>query len=360
MEKLNMQTFQSLLSRYDDLKALFDTYGQQLLLVLLIFALLNCFFGYALRKLWSVIPGFFLGAAAGLAAGVYTSQTTQITLALSVGCALLCAIIAFVLYRIGLFFLISGLVGFCLWHIVLPSDWTGYLLVGLIAFVVGLISVPFERISVILVTSICGSLAAIQIAYLLKGLEANLLMLGITAVLALLGILFQSKPWKERDYWDEDDEREREYRQHARDRRRREYGLPSAPSPRRRPRKRRGSSYRPGSSSTRSSSPQPSGKSRVSQNTYDFRYVPEEPDEEDDEEFEEILPRLRRKTVPQDTIDLDAPEPDEQTADPLDDTKVYPSPSEPEIASPEDATVDLSDIRQHISEEVQKIYHDEE
>ena len=77
---------------------------------MIVFALLNCFFGYTLRKLWSVIPGFFLGAAAGYAAGSYTNQTTTITLALAVGTGLLTAIIAFVLYRIGLFLLICGLV----------------------------------------------------------------------------------------------------------------------------------------------------------------------------------------------------------------------------------------------------------
>ena len=120
---LNMQAFNinTLLGGLDKVRDVMGVYQQQLLLIVIVFALLNCFFGYALRKLWSVIPGFFLGAAAGYAAGTYTNQTTTITLALAVGTGLLTAIIAFVLYRIGLFLLICGLVGFCLWHLVNPN-----------------------------------------------------------------------------------------------------------------------------------------------------------------------------------------------------------------------------------------------
>ena len=105
---LNMQAFNinTLLGGLDKVRDVMGVYQQQLLLIVIVFALLNCFFGYALRKLWSVIPGFFLGAAAGYAAGTYTNQTTTITLALAVGTGLLTAIIAFVLYRIGLFLLI--------------------------------------------------------------------------------------------------------------------------------------------------------------------------------------------------------------------------------------------------------------
>ena len=78
---LNMQAFNinTLLGGLDKVRDVMGVYQQQLLLIVIVFALLNCFFGYALRKLWSVIPGFFLGAAAGYAAGTYTNQTTTIT-----------------------------------------------------------------------------------------------------------------------------------------------------------------------------------------------------------------------------------------------------------------------------------------
>ena len=211
---LNMQAFNinTLLGGLDKVRDVMDVYQQQLLLIVIVFALLNCFFGYTLRKLWSVIPGFFLGAAAGYAAGTYTNQTTTITLALAVGIGLLTAIIAFVLYRIGLFLLICGLVGFCLWHLVNPNDITGYGLVALVAFVIGLICVPFERISVILVTSICGALTTIRMAYFFKDLDLNMMFWIVSAILAAAGMLFQFKPWKEADYWEDDDEAQIRFR----------------------------------------------------------------------------------------------------------------------------------------------------
>ena len=229
---LNMQAFNinTLLGGLDKVRDVMGVYQQQLLLIVIVFALLNCFFGYALRKLWSVIPGFFLGAAAGYAAGTYTNQTTTITLALAVGTGLLTAIIAFVLYRIGLFLLICGLVGFCLWHLVNPNDTTGYGLVALVAFVIGLICVPFERISVILVTSICGALTTIRMAYFFKDLDLNMMFWIASAILAAAGMLFQFKPWKEADYWEDDDEEEREHRAKARARRKRRSSFDPLPS----------------------------------------------------------------------------------------------------------------------------------
>ena len=356
---LNMQTFNTLLGGLDKGKELFGVYQQQFFLSVLIFALLNCFFGYALRKLWSVIPGFFLGAAAGYAAGTYTNQTTTITLALSVGIGLLTAIIAFVLYRIGLFLLICGLVGFCLWHLVNPNDITGYGLVALVSFVIGLICVPFERISVILVTSICGALTTIRMAYFFKDLDLNMIFWIASAILAAAGMLFQFKPWKEADYWEEDDEEERERRAKARSKRKRGSGFDPLPA-RKKKKKRRGSSS---SSSGSSRDPyrsyqKPSSRTRVSQNTmYDFRFVPEEPDDDDEED----LPKIIRRRPSAKPAASEKPEMEETSSKPsMGDTKPYTSPSKPQLTEDGIPDVDLSAIRQQISEEVQKIYEDDQ
>lgn len=356
---LNMQTFNTLLGGLDKVQDAMGVYQQQLLLIVIVFALLNCFFGYALRKLWSVIPGFFLGAAAGYAAGTYTNQTTTITLALAVGIGLLTAIIAFVLYRIGLFLLICGLVGFCLWHLVNPNDITGYGLVALVAFVIGLICVPFERISVILVTSICGALTTIRMAYFFKDLDLNMIFWIASAILAAAGMLFQFKPWKEADYWEDDDEEERERRARARSRRKRGSGFDPLPS-RKKKKKRRGSSSSSGSSRDPYRSYQkPSNRSRVSQNTmYDFRFVPEEPD--DDDEEEEELPKIRRRPSSKPAASENLDEPSSSPATSMGDTKPYSSPSHPQLTEDGIPDVDLSAIRQQISEEVQKIYEDDQ
>lgn len=357
---LNMQTLNTLLGGLDKGKELFGVYQQQFFLIVLVFALLNCFFGYSLRKLWSVIPGFFIGAAIGYAAGTYTHQTPTITLALSAGIGLLLAILAFVLYRIGLFFLICGLVGFCLWHLISPNDITGYGLVALVSFVIGLICVPFERISVILVTSICGSLTTIRMAYFFKDLDLNLIFWVASAVLAAAGILFQFKPWKESDYWDEEDEDEREYRAKSRAKKKRRSGFDPLPAKKKKRRSRSSSPDR--SRDPYRSYQKPSNRSRVSQNTYDFRFVPEEPDHDDEEE----LPKIHRKpssrpVKPASPSDDTAAMPDET----LGDTRPYNAPASAS-AQPQhtDGTglpdIDLSDIRQQISAEVQRIYEDDQ
>ena len=68
---LNMQAFNinTLLGGLDKVRDVMGVYQQQLLLIVIVFAMLNCLFGYTLRKLWRVIPGFFLCAADGYAAG---------------------------------------------------------------------------------------------------------------------------------------------------------------------------------------------------------------------------------------------------------------------------------------------------
>ena len=373
---LNMQTFNinTLLGGLDKVRDVMGVYQQQLLLIVIVFALLNCFFGYALRKLWSVIPGFFLGAAAGSVLRlreqflgllqvdgedlVFGSQRTRVGLA--VGTGLLTAIIAFVLYRIGLFLLICGLIGFCLWHLVNPNDITGYGLVALVAFVIGLICVPFERISVILVTSICGALTTIRMAYFFKDLDLNMMFWIVSAILAAAGMLFQFKPWKEADYWEDDDEEEREHRAKARARRKRRSGFDPLPS-RKKKKKRRGSSS---SSSGNARDPyrsyqKPSNRTRVSQNTmYDFRFVPEEPDDDDDEEDLPKIIRRRPSAKPAAPEEFDEEETSPKAS--IGDTKPYTSPSKPQITEDGIPDVDLSAIRQQISEEVQRIYEDDQ
>lgn len=95
------------------------------------------------------------------------------------------------------------------------------LFLGAIAFVVALIGVPFERITVTLITSVCGALTAVTLAYDLQQTEYDLVMWIIVLVLASLGMIFQFKPWKDRGYEEEDEEEEnyrRSRKQHRRSR----------------------------------------------------------------------------------------------------------------------------------------------
>ena len=48
-----------------------EKYTTGIMLAGLVFALLNCFMGYKLRKIWGSILGFIIGAAGGGIAGYY-------------------------------------------------------------------------------------------------------------------------------------------------------------------------------------------------------------------------------------------------------------------------------------------------
>ena len=100
----------SLLDQAGIFKEIYDTYSTVFLEAALAFALLNCFFGYKLRKVWSCIFGLLLGIGTGLTAAAHLDQPLKISLiAAGIG-GLVCMMLAFLLYRIGMFFLCIGTV----------------------------------------------------------------------------------------------------------------------------------------------------------------------------------------------------------------------------------------------------------
>ena len=199
---LNMQAFNinTLLGGLDKVRDVMGVYQQQLLLIVIVFALLNCFFGYTLRKLWSVIPGFFSARPPVMQRVPTRIRPRQSPWRLPSHRS---SDRNHCLRPLPDRTFSSDLRArrLCLWHLVNPNDITGYGLVALVAFVIGLICVPFERISVILVTSICGALTTIRMAYFFKDLDLNMMFWIVSAILAAAGMLFQFKPWKEADYW---------------------------------------------------------------------------------------------------------------------------------------------------------------
>lgn len=346
MENISIDTLYSLLDKFDTLKELLTKYGTYLLIAAAVFALLNCFFGYALRKVWSVLLGFGIGASGGMLLATYTDQSYNMVLGVTLGLGLIFGLLALLLYRIGTFFLIIGFLSFSLYRLLNPQDTIMLLFLLGIAVVTALIGVPFERITVILITSVCGALTAVTLAYDIQKTPYDLVMWIIILILAALGMVFQFKPWKGRSYEEEDDDSEEDYR-------RRKKGRGTAKSSASRHKtsryggKKKSRKKKSGSRSRNSSG----HKTKVSQNTmYDFRFVPEEPDEAEDmdyeeEEFEEPVPVRRSSARP--PISQETAEIRQNPAGGITRPAAERTPS---------AEPDLSDIRQHISEEVQEIY----
>ena len=77
-----------------------------------IFALLNCFMGYRLRKVWGCLLGLAVGGAGGAAAGYFVLNDWMLALAAGAGCALIVCFLAWVFYKLGVFVMCTGLVYF--------------------------------------------------------------------------------------------------------------------------------------------------------------------------------------------------------------------------------------------------------
>lgn len=202
-------------------------YGPIVLWIGFIIALLNCFFGYTLRKVWCTLIGVLIGCAIGAGGSIYFQQSLQITLIAGAIGAFFGGVTAFALYRVGLFVLCAGLTFFG-FYFFFPTDSRQALLFYLIAgVIVGILSNLYEHIVIILATSICGGLGALQLYYLINGGNPSLVWIcGI--LISILGFVFQLKPWKDRGYWRERRSRDRAAQDEYRSRRRqRKSGRPS-------------------------------------------------------------------------------------------------------------------------------------
>lgn len=178
-------------------------FGQVLLIVSVALALLQCFFGYRLLKVWVAVVGFALGFAVGFTvSALLIGGDAYIPAAIGIVVGILAALIAFKLYLAGVF-LLCGASSFLVVQS-LPFPYTeawGIVLVvlGMIAFiVVGILAVKFARPCIILVTAISGASQAVD------GLRAPVEQLAenawmgwaAVAVLAVLGIVVQFKTTK--------------------------------------------------------------------------------------------------------------------------------------------------------------------
>lgn len=184
----------------------------------LVLALLNCFFGYRLRKLWGVFFGFFLGVGGGLALASHQQYSNKLAICLALGLGFFLALLAFLLYRLGLFFLCGGLTGFFLWKLIPTHNKTTLAFCILAGCCIGIFALFKERFTVSLATSLGGAWASAWFFCQLWGLTHPLILILITILLAGLGLLVQFKPWRDRDKWDfkEEEEKEREYQRKKR------------------------------------------------------------------------------------------------------------------------------------------------
>lgn len=196
----------SLLDQTEVLHEFYNTYAAVFLKSALAFALLNCFFGYRLRKVWSCIFGLLLGIGTGLAAAVYLELPLKATLTAAAAGGLICMLLAFLLYRIGMFFLCIGTVIMILFQLFpMPtfSALCGFLVFGIAA---GFLSVIREHTVVICITAVGGGIGSAKLISLLAETNTFLTLL-LAVILSALGLLFQFKPWRKEEYWKKEEEK---------------------------------------------------------------------------------------------------------------------------------------------------------
>ncbi|MEI3238674.1 MAG: hypothetical protein V8S32_01130 [Lachnospiraceae bacterium] len=160
-------------------------------------ALLNCFLGYRLKKLWISMIGFLLGIAIGAGITALFSENKTVILAAGLVVGILVALLSFRLYLIGVFFyavlsaypLIAGLIGKELWWEIALSV--------IAALLIGLLAVNFVRPVLIIVSAVGGGMQVSQIIMGWIAMENPWGLYGVAAGLALLGMLVQFRSSKE-------------------------------------------------------------------------------------------------------------------------------------------------------------------
>lgn len=162
-----------------------------ILLGVLFFALMNCFLGHQLMRLWMTVIGLGIGGAIGGYMGLrHFYDKNAIFLAATV-CAFGVAMAAALVYRVGLVALCGGVV-FATMELLFPvssiSVHMGFVALGLAA---GIAAFGNETLVVTWVTAVCGGLAAAKSGLLLLHIESTIGAIAGGAVLAALGIKYQ-------------------------------------------------------------------------------------------------------------------------------------------------------------------------
>lgn len=159
-------------------------------------ALLNCFFGFRLLRLWCAAIGFFVGAVTGFAISQYITGNMELSAVIAVAAGALLGILAFRVYLCGVFLLCGGLTSL-LYALLVPVPALGALhwllpvLGVMLGIAAGAIAVQAVRPSVIFITAAGGGVAAAGSAFALFGVGEAFPVAVAGLVLTLAGAAFQ-------------------------------------------------------------------------------------------------------------------------------------------------------------------------
>lgn len=184
------------------------------LMVIFVFGVLNCIFGYRLLRFWMMLGGFFVGAAFGFF-GVYTMELGEKTayLAGMLIMGVLFAVIAFLIYKAGVFMLGAGIGWILSIYIIHPTTSAVFFACILIGIALGSLAVKYCREVLIAATSLIGGVMAGVSLARIGGMAEIPFGVGMSFGFAALGVLIQlaiNKPVEEEEAEYEEDETEAE------------------------------------------------------------------------------------------------------------------------------------------------------
>lgn len=160
-----------------------------------VFAFLNCFMGYRLRKVWGCILGILIGGGIGAAGGYYILHDKMMALLCGLGGALILGLLAWLLYKFGVFFMCTGLVYFMIMPLFQDPTMKQHFLALIIGVFAGTLALGYEKQMVIGITAMCGGIGGIHL--LMKMLEKDAgggeTFLGL--IMAAIGIAVQAAPF---------------------------------------------------------------------------------------------------------------------------------------------------------------------
>ena len=87
----HFELIRQLAGQWNAFSVFLQKYGMYLTAAALVFALLNCFLGYRLRKLWIVLVSFLAGSAVGLAVCIHMRLSLRWSLLAALAAGIFCA-----------------------------------------------------------------------------------------------------------------------------------------------------------------------------------------------------------------------------------------------------------------------------
>lgn len=159
----------------------------------IVIALLNCFFGYKLRKVWIAFIAFVVGYLLGdFIMGIFIKDNVTPAIITGIIVGVIFMLIGFKAYLTGVFILCGGL-AFLICYIFVPEQWIA-IVTGIAAgLLVGFIAIKVVKPTIILSTGIgSGMTAAGSLLSIFK--YNNLIVVFVLgAVISALGIYYQFK-----------------------------------------------------------------------------------------------------------------------------------------------------------------------